>query len=549
MDFLSLLAVAREIREALLGRRVAGAAAGAATFALRFAGGPSLLLDLTPGRPVLALTARADGSSREPLARAGAKALRGRALTDLAALEWARRLRLTFDAGAITLEISLLPRRPGALLADPARPVFSIPPDFQPEAPSAPKPPATPAELARLLDRFLASGEPLYRALRAALPPLGTALAREIASRATSPDPAVLFALLQDLLAKGGGPFAPRLLLEGEAVTGVSAIPLTAHPAGAQRPVGSMSQALLAWRDARRAAPPGEEGASLRRLLARAAARLERRVRALQEDLTRAAEADRWQRMGELLLANQRAIRRGASTVTLPDYAAGPEASLTIPLEPRLPIRANAEAYFKRAAKARRGLPLLRARLLETEGSLKRLAEAEARLRSGPLPPKEAEALRRDFAPRGRAGRLPPAPRRGVEGPAPRHFLSSEGRAILVGKSSQGNETLTFRLARAHDLWLHAQAVGGSHVLVRTEKAHREVPSRTLREAAVLAAYYSKARGQTKVSVDYTEARHVRKPKGGKVGEALITREKTIVVRPDPALVKALAERARAAEP
>jgi len=207
----------------------------------------------------------------------------------------------------------------------------------------------------------------------------------------------------------------------------------------------------------------------------------------------------------------------------------------------------NAEAYFKRAAKARRGLPILRARLQETEESLKRLAEAEARLGSGPLPPREEEALLRTVASRGSRDRMATARRRAVEGPAPRHFLSSEGREILVGKSSQGNETLTFRMALGHDLWLHAQAASGSHVLVRTEKAHPQVPSRTLREAAVLAAYYSKARGQGKVAVDYTPARYVRKAKGGKVGEALITREKTIVVRPDPALVKTLAERARAA--
>lgn len=547
MDFLCLLAVTREIREALLGRRVAAVAAAGPTFALRFAGGPSLLLDLTPGRPVLALTPRAEGSSREPLARAGGRALRGRALSDLAADGWTRRLRLSFDAGAVTLEVSLLPRRPGAVLRGPARLVISIPPDFRLEAPSAPKPPETPADLGGLLHPFLASGELLFRALRAALPPLGTTLAREAASRATSPDPSALFPVLHDLFAMGSGPFAPRLLLEGEAVTGVSAIPLAAHPAAAQRPVESMSRALLIWRDARRAGRPEEERATLQRLLARAIARLTRRAAALREDLARAAEADRWQRMGEVLLANQQAIRRGATTVTLPDYAAGPEAPLTIPLDPSLPIRANAEAYFRRAAKARRGLPLLRARLQETEESLKHLAEATARVGRGPLPPKEEEALRRALAPRGGADRVATGRRRAAEGPAPRHFLSSEGREILVGKSSQGNETLSFRLARGHDLWLHAQATSGSHVLVRTEKAHPEVPARTLREAAVLAAYYSKARGQTKVAVDYTEARYVRKPKGGKAGEALITREKTIVVRPDPALVKRLAERARAA--
>lgn len=547
MDFLCLLAAAREIREALLGRHVAGAAGGGPALSLRFRGAPSLLLDLTPGRPILALTERAEGGSREPLARAAAKALRGRALTDVGVHVWARDVRLIFDAGAVTLDVHLLPRRPGALLRSPDRLLLTISQDFRPGGPAAPRPPETPADLAGLLAPFLAAGEPPFRALRAALPPLGTVLAREIAARAASPDPSALFPALQELRAMGNGPFAPRLLLEGEAVGGVSAIPLTAHPAAAQRPVESMSRALLIWRDAHRAGRPEEERGSLQRLLIRAAARLERRAQALRGDLAGAAEADRWQRMGDLLVANQQAVRRGAASVTLPDYAAGPEASLTIPLDPSLPVRANAAAYFKRAAKARRGLPLLRARLQETEETLKRLAEAEARLGSGSLPPGEAEALRRTFAPRAGSERTVTARRPPGEGPAPRRFLSSEGREILVGKSSQGNAALTFRLARGHDLWLHAQGASGSHVLVRTEKADPQVPARTLREAAVLAAYYSKARGQAKVPVDYTQARHVRKPKAGKVGEALITREKTIVVRPDPAVVKALAERARAA--
>lgn len=547
MDFLCLLAAAREVREALLGREVAGAAGAGPAFSLRFRGAPSLLLDLTPGRPILALMERTEGDSREPLARALANALRGRTLTDLGVEAWVRDVRLTFDAGAVTLDMHLLPRRPGALLVSPGRLLLSIPPDFRPGDPAAPRPPETPADLAGLLAPFLASGEPPFRALRAALPPLGTVLAREIAARAASPEPWAIFPALQALCAMGSGPFAPRLLLEGKAVRGVSAIPLTAHPADAQRPVESMSRALLTWRDARRAGRPEEERGSLQRLLARAAARLARRAQALRGDLARAAEADRWQRMGELLVANQQAIRRGAAAVTLPDYTAGPEAFLTIPLGPSLPVRANAARYFKRAAKARRGLPLLRARLQETEEHLKRLAEAEARLGSGALPPGEAEALRRTFAPRGGPEPRATARRQPGEGPAPRQFLSSEGREILVGKSNQGNDALTFRLARGHDLWLHAQGASGSHVLVRTEKADPQVPARTVREAAVLAAYYSKARGQAKVPVDYTEARHVRKPKGGRPGEALITREKTIVVRPDPALVKALAERARAA--
>lgn len=548
MDFLCLLAVSREIREGLLDRRVAGAAVAGPAAVLRFAGGPSLLLDLTPGRPVLALTPGSEGSSREPVARALARALRGRALTDLTVHEWARRVRLDFDAGETTLEVSLLPRRPGAALRTRDRSVIALPPDFSPDLLPAASPPESPADLAALLSPFLASGEPLFRALRAALPPLGTVLAKEIAARAASPDPAVLFSVLQELRAMGGGPSAPRLLLAGETVTGVTAIALTAYASEAQRPVESMSRALLAWREARGAERPGEREAALHRLVARAVARLERRAQALREDLARAAEAERWQRMGELLLANQQAVRRGAATVSLPDYTAGPGATLAIPLDPALSARANAEAYFRRAAKGRRGLPLLRARLEETEDSLKGLREAEARLAGGSLSADEQDALRKSLAPRARAPRPRTARGREAEGPPPREFRSSEGFTVLVGKSGAGNAHLTFRLARAHDLWLHAQAIAGSHVLVRTEKGRPQIPIRTLREAAGLAAYYSKARGERKIAVDYTEARHVRKPKGGKVGEALISREKTIVVRPDPALVKRLAERARAEE-
>lgn len=548
MDFLCLLAVSREVRDALVGRRVAGTSVAGPAAVLRFGGSPSLLLDLTPGRPLLALMPGGEGSSREPVARALARALRGRALTDLTVHEWARRVRLDFDAGETMLEVSLLPRRPGAALCTRDRSVIALPPDFSPGPLPAAGPPESPADLAGLLGPFLDAGEPLFRALRAALPPLGTVLAKEIASRAASSDPAALFTALQDLRAMGRGDFAPRLLLAGESVTGVSAVALTAYGPDAQRPVETTSRALLAWREARRAEQPAEREVSLHRLVGRALARLERRALALREDLVRAGEAERWQRMGELLLANQQAVRRGAAAVTLRDYAAGPDGSLTIPLDPALSARANAEAYFRRAAKGRRGLPLLRARLQETEDGLKRLREAEARLAAGSLPAAEQDALRKRLAPRPAARRPGTARGRDAEGPAPREFRSSEGLTILVGKSGAGNAHLTFRLARGHDLWLHAQATAGSHVLVRTEKARPQVPARTLREAAVLAAYYSKARDQGKVAVDYTEARHVRKPKGGKVGEALITREKTIVVRPDPALVKRLAERARAEE-
>ena len=125
------------------------------------------------------------------------------------------------------------------------------------------------------------------------------------------------------------------------------------------------------------------------------------------------------------------------------------------------------------------------------------------------------------------------------EGPEPRAFRSSDGLPILVGRNGPGNDHLTWRLARSHDLWLHAQGVPGSHVLVRLEKG-KPPPPRTLREAAQIAAYYSRARGQVKVPVDYVLRKYLRKPKAAAPGVVLLTQEKTIVVRPGPDLIRRL---------
>ncbi len=110
---------------------------------------------------------------------------------------------------------------------------------------------------------------------------------------------------------------------------------------------------------------------------------------------------------------------------------------------------------------------------------------------------------------------------------------------ILVGKNGPGNDHLTWRLARSHDLWLHAQGIPGSHVIVRLQNG-KSAPSRTLQEAAQIAAYYSRARGQVKVPVDYALRKYLRKPKAAAPGVVLLTQEKTIVVRPDRDLVRRL---------
>jgi predicted ribosome quality control (RQC) complex YloA/Tae2 family protein len=106
-----------------------------------------------------------------------------------------------------------------------------------------------------------------------------------------------------------------------------------------------------------------------------------------------------------------------------------------------------------------------------------------------------------------------------------------------VGANAAANDELTVKLARPDDLWLHAEGLPGSHVLVRNPMK-TDVPPDILLKAAALAALHSKGKTAGKVPVTYTFARFVRKPKGAKPGLVHLSRRRTLMVKPgdeDPA--------------
>ena len=116
--------------------------------------------------------------------------------------------------------------------------------------------------------------------------------------------------------------------------------------------------------------------------------------------------------------------------------------------------------------------------------------------------------------------------------------FKADGWEILVGRNNKQNDRLTLKLASPGDLWLHTQKIPGSHVLIRSRG--RTVPPGVLLAAANLAVYFSKARGSSKVPVDYTEKRNVRKPTGAPPGFVLYDRFETVIIDPDEHLLKKL---------
>ena len=103
---------------------------------------------------------------------------------------------------------------------------------------------------------------------------------------------------------------------------------------------------------------------------------------------------------------------------------------------------------------------------------------------------------------------------------------------LLVGASDADNDYLSIKVAQSEDWWFHADKVPGSHVILRA-KAGEEPSAETLRKAAAVAGYHSKARKAGIIPIHCTRARYVSKPRGVKTGTVNVKHGKTLKVRPD----------------
>jgi len=268
------------------------------------------------------------------------------------------------------------------------------------------------------------------------------------------------------------------------------------------------------------------------------AQKLRRTLAAIDEDQARAGSAAEDRRKGELLVAHAASVPRGAREARVPDYgdldADGSPREVVLKLDPALSARDNAARWFKRAQRYAAALPRIAVRRAEVSRALQEtLALLE---RTGEV--RDAAALRALEAEAG-APVQQRAPTRGSpQRRLPyRAFSSQSGARVLVGRSARDNDEL-LRAARGNDLWLHARAVQGSHVIVPDPG---EAPDpRTLRDAALLAAHFSGASGSDGAEVAWTRRKHVRKTKGAAPGAVTFTQDRTFRVRLDEALLKTL---------
>jgi len=225
-------------------------------------------------------------------------------------------------------------------------------------------------------------------------------------------------------------------------------------------------------------------------------------------------------------------VTRGAASVSLPDPA-DPSRTFDIALDPKLRPHENADRLFTRAGKLERAAgraPELLAAAREELAAARATMAAIARGEEGPAP-RETRPARKGAA---AATKRPPGKgRTAVPGALePRRYRTSEGWEVWIGKSNQGNDHLTHRLARPEDVWMHVHGAPGSHVVLRRGKGPNEPSKATLTEVAGWAAFFSQARNAGTVPVTVTEKKYVRKPRKAPAGLAEVMRSKTVFARP-----------------
>ena len=255
--------------------------------------------------------------------------------------------------------------------------------------------------------------------------------------------------------------------------------------------------------------------------------RISRKLDVQRQELARSTERDVLRVKGELIHANLWMIEKGMTSVVLENYYDNCK-PVEVKLAPRLTPTQNAQHYFSEYRKADTAERMLKKFIKKGEAELSYI-ESVFDLLSRARTDDEVGAIREELVSQGYLKNH----RKNNQKPvklAPKEYLSSDGFRILCGRNNIQNDKLTFKDSRKNDIWLHTQKIHGSHTVIVTEG--REVPETTIQQAAIVAAYNSKARESSLVPVDYTEIRNVKKPSGSAPGKAVYEHYKTAYVRP-----------------
>jgi predicted ribosome quality control (RQC) complex YloA/Tae2 family protein len=273
-----------------------------------------------------------------------------------------------------------------------------------------------------------------------------------------------------------------------------------------------------------------QKSSDLRRIVSTAIERTAKKYDLQLGQLKDTEKRDKYRIYGELIHTYGYDVPSEAKSFQALNYYTNEE--ITIPLDPMMTPAENSKKYFAKYNKLKRTYEALTEQVAQTRQELEHLQSIQTAL-DITLEENDLADIKRELMEYGYIKYKADGKRKGrVVKSKPFHYISSDGFHMYVGKNNYQNEELTFKVAGGGDLWFHAKQAPGSHVIVKTEGSS-DIPDRTYEEAARLAAYYSSARSNSKVDVDYTRRSNLKKTPGGAPGFVIYHTNYSMTIAPD----------------
>lgn len=257
--------------------------------------------------------------------------------------------------------------------------------------------------------------------------------------------------------------------------------------------------------------------------------RTARKIDLQKHELEQCADREKLRINAELIAANVYRLHKGSPFYEVENYYDN-NAVIRINADPSLSPNANSQRYYKEYRKAKTAEQMLTGLIVKGEDELAYLESVADMLSRAETAAQIAE-IKAELTHTGFIKAKSKAGKQQLKPVKPDEYVSSDGFRILVGKNNEMNDRLSLKTASKSDIWLHTQKIPGSHVIIET--IGRDVPETTLTEAAIIAAYNSRAAQSSGVPVDYTNVKNLKKPVGAKPGKVIYHVYNTIYVTPD----------------
>ncbi len=271
--------------------------------------------------------------------------------------------------------------------------------------------------------------------------------------------------------------------------------------------------------------------------------KIDNKVNDGQKKLEEVKNCEKYKISGELIKANLSSIKRGDREITTVNYYSPLQENITIPLNDKLTPLENARLYFKKYRKTKDSFQIISEQLKNHQLQLNQLTELQRLYKQGNNSLPALLKIYTNLISLGWTKKTSVAikkPKKEKNRLVPVKYISKDGWEIYVGKNNLQNDFLTFKLASGNDTWLHAKNIHGSHIIIRNKGSKQSLPLNTLIQAANLAAYFSKAKKDNKILVDYTLKKHVKKPKNAKPGMVIYSQEKSLWIKVDPEEIRSI---------